>query len=66
MIDTSVQGKRVRLDYTSDPYTHLKPGAEGTADFWNKSSLGDTLAVTWDDGSTLSLLVGEDKFTFLT
>lgn len=50
---------RVRLIRTTDEHTRLSPGAEGTIIGVDK--LG-TLHVRWDDGSTLGLLPGEDKW----
>ena len=55
-------GKRIRLDYTSDPYTNLRPGDMGTVTFID--ALG-TIAVKWDSGSTLGMVPGEDHFTIL-
>lgn len=52
-------GKRVRLLRTSDPYTRLTTGAEGTADFVDDAG---TVFVKWDDGSSLGLVRGEDMF----
>lgn len=48
---------RVRLIRTSDPYTSLKSGDEGTVMF--SDDLG-TVHVKWDNGSTLGLVKGED------
>jgi hypothetical protein len=56
-------GRRIRLDYTSDPYTTLRAGDEGVIDFID--DIG-TLSVKWDNGSSLGLLPDEgDRFTFL-
>jgi hypothetical protein len=43
---------------TSDPYTRLKPGAEGTVIALDDAG---TLHVRWDDGSTLGL-TDEDEW----
>ena len=51
--DMTVKDRRLRLVHTSDPYTQLKRGDEGTAQFID--SMG-TLAVRWDSGSTLGLI----------
>ena len=48
-------GDRVALVQTSDPYTRLTPGTAGTVTGYD-GRLGQ-LAVTWDDGSTLSMLL---------
>ncbi|OKL46997.1 hypothetical protein BSR28_06145 [Boudabousia liubingyangii] len=58
----SLVGRRIRLDDTSDPYTSLTPGAEGTIN--NVDDLG-TIHVNWDNGSTLGLVPGEDSYTLL-
>lgn len=55
-------GRRVRLLHTSDPYTRRQPGAEGTVALLD--SLG-TLHVRWDDGGTLGLIEGEDRWEIL-
>jgi hypothetical protein len=61
-----VYGKRVRLVSTTDRYTKLRPGAEGVVtarvvDPWRAVAL----CVSWDDGSSLSLLEGEDAWEIL-
>ncbi len=53
------RGQRVRLAYTSDPYSDLPAGSEGTVMFVD--DLG-TVHVAWDSGSTLGLIPGEDKW----
>jgi hypothetical protein len=55
--------RRVRLEYTSDPYTDLRPGAEGTVALVD--SMG-TVHVRWDSGSSLGLVPGEDRWTFIS
>jgi hypothetical protein len=62
MWDASVKGKRVRLVRTSDPYTQLKPGDEGTAEFIDDAG---TLSVKWDSGSSLGLISGEDSWQWI-
>ena len=51
------RGQRVRLVYTSDPYSDLPAGSEGTVQFVD--DLG-TVHVAWDSGSTLGLIPIED------
>jgi hypothetical protein len=55
--------KRVRLDYTGDPYTDLKPGAEGQV--WDIDALGQ-LQIKWDSGSTLAMIPGVDKVSVIS
>jgi len=55
-------GKRVRLVHTSDPYTLLKPGNEGKVVFID--DIG-TVFVDWDDGSSLGMVAGEDRYEVL-
>lgn len=55
-------GERIRLDYTSDQYTHLKAGDEGTVDFVDDMG---TIFVIWDNSSNLGLIPGEDKYTII-
>ena len=69
-IDRALQGRRVRLDSTSDPLTDLKRGDEGTVRYYRHRGLpghgiGGVLAVDWDCGSTLSLLEGMDSWVLL-
>jgi hypothetical protein len=56
-LPTTEKGQRVRLVYTSDEYTRLRPGELGTVDFID--SLG-TIHVKWDCGSMLGLVPGAD------
>ena len=72
MIDRTYQGRRVRLDSTSDPLTDLRRGAEGTVRYYRWSHAWDdeqaaqgTLVVDWDCGSALSLVEGVDSWELL-
>jgi len=57
-------GKRISLDYTSDPYTDLKSGDLGTVIGERIDPWGDTqVYVRWDNGSSLSLISGADSWT---
>jgi hypothetical protein len=49
------RGDRIALEHTTDPYTRLTPGTQGTVTGYD-GRLGQ-LAVAWDDGSTLSMLL---------
>lgn len=55
-------GRRVRLISTTDEYTKLTMGSEGTV--FLIDDIG-TMFVNWDDGSTLGLLEDEDKWEFV-
>jgi len=54
-----LNGKRIELISTSDPYTELKSGDLGTVDFVDDL---DTIHVNWDNGSQLGLVPGEDQY----
>ena len=56
----TLSGKRVVLEYTSDPYTSLVAGDQGVV-----SHIDDigTVFVKWDNGSNLGLVAdGGDRF----
>lgn len=57
-----IQGSRIRFISSTDPYTKLSEGEEGTVDFID--DLG-TVHVSWDSGSSLGLIPGEDRFVAL-
>ena len=57
-----LSGKRIELISTSDPYTELKPGDRGNVDFVDDMG---TIHVTWDNGSTLGMVPGEDQCRFI-
>ena len=50
-------GSRVRLVRMNDPYSRLKPDDLGTVDFVDDTG---TIFCTWDNGSTLGVVYGED------
>ena len=52
---TYQRGDRIVLVLTSDPHTRLVPGTTGTVTGYD-ARLGQ-LAVAWDDGSTLAMLL---------
>lgn len=60
--DHRLVGKRVRFVSSSDPYTRLRRGDEGTVSFVDDM---DTVHVRWDSGSTLGMIPGEDNFDIL-
>jgi hypothetical protein len=45
-------GKRIRLQFTNDPYTKLNAGSEGVVTFVDDFG---TITAKWDDGSTLGI-----------
>ena len=57
------KGTRVELISMSDPYTNLKPGDQGTVDFVDDTG---TVFVTWDNGSSLGAVYGEDEIKLLS
>ena len=59
---SNLTGKRIELVLTTDKYTTLKPGDRGSVDFVD--DLG-TIHVTWDNGSNLGLVPGEDQYKLL-
>jgi len=61
MLDETDKGRRVELIHTVDGYTKLKPGDKGTYQF----KLKDQHVIKWDEGSSLILLEGVDKFKFI-
>lgn len=61
-MNANVEGWRIRLVATTDPYTRLAPGDEGTIMFVDDAG---TVHVDWDCGSTLGLIPGEDAWETL-
>jgi hypothetical protein len=58
-------GDRIVLEHTTDPYTRLQPGDEGTVTSYDPR-LGQ-LNIRWDSGSTLAMLPGDgDQVRLLT
>jgi len=66
-LDRTLEGRRVRLVKTNDPYTKLERGSLGTVKYETYDELwGDEkLSVDWDDGSKLMLIAGEDHWQIL-
>ena len=66
-LDRTLEGRRVKLIYSDDPFTKLKRGDLGTVkyerldDIWGE----DTVSISWDSGSTLSMIRGRDSFELL-
>ena len=55
-------GARVRLVHMMDPYAPVAPGTTGTV---GRVDDAGTLHVSWDDGRTLGLIPGADRFEVL-
>ena len=55
-------GTRVRLNSMEDPYHPILPGTEGEVDFVDDKG---QIFMKWDNGRTLPLAPGEDRFTVL-
>ena len=51
-------GTRIKLNYMDDPYT-VPSGTLGTINYIDDEG---QIGVSWDNGSSLSLLYGVDKF----
>lgn len=66
-MDKTNAGRRVELVHTSDPYTNLKPGDQGTYEWVLRQTppMQDQHCISWDNGSNLSLLGGVDSFKFV-
>lgn len=66
MINKTNAGRRVELVSTGDPYTKLRPGAQGTMVWERHDGFSMTHTINWDDGSRLSLIDDAgDRFKFL-
>ena len=62
LMKNQLEGKRIELVSTSDPYTNLKAGDRGTVEFIDDMG---TIHVAWDNGSMLGLVPGEDQYIIL-
>ena len=61
------RGDRVALEHTDDPHTRLRPGDEGTVTRYHAGLGKGQLDVSWDSGSTLSMLLDEgDRVRLIT
>ncbi len=56
------KGTRVELVSMDDPYSTLKPGDRGTVDHVDDTA---TVHVSWDCGSGLGVVYGEDEIRIL-
>jgi hypothetical protein len=62
VINPDMNGKRIRFIYSSDMYTRLKRGDEGTIVLCDDVG---TIHVRWDNGSSLGMIPGEDYWEFV-
>lgn len=62
MKPTPTPGTRIRLISTSDPYTTLTSGDEGTVKLIDDAG---TIHVAWDASSRLGLIPREDTYQIL-
>lgn len=53
-------GTRIRLTEMQDPYAPVSPGTEGTVEHIDDAC---QLHMNWDNGRTLALIPGEDRFS---
>jgi hypothetical protein len=64
-IDETYTGRRVRLLYTDEKNTKLKPGDEGIYLFTTINPGLVEHSIKWDNGDPLVLVDGRDKFEFI-
>ncbi len=55
-------GTRIRLTEMSDPYSPVPPGTEGTVDWIDAQC---QIHLKWDNGRTLALIPGVDRFSVI-
>lgn len=60
--ETFPPGTRIRLTQMDDPYNPVEPGSLGTVDFIDDQC---TLHMLWDNGCTLGLVPGRDRFSVI-
>lgn len=58
----SFVGRRVKMVFTQDPFTNLKPGDMGTISHIDDAG---TIFASWDCGSGLGLIPGIDSFEII-
>lgn len=57
------KGTRIRLGRMDDSFNHIPPGTIGTVELID--DIG-TIHCAWDNGSTLGLIIYEDRFTVVS
>ncbi len=55
-------GRRIEIESCNDKYTNLRPGSQGTVTAIDSNG---TVFSEWDDGSTLGLIPGVDKWKYI-
>lgn len=60
--ETFPPGTRIKLTQMDDPYSPVEPGSLGTVDFVDDQC---TLHMFWDNGQTLGLVPGRDRFSVI-
>jgi hypothetical protein len=55
-------GKRIELILCTDEFTPLTPGTQGLVNYVDDTG---TVFVNWDNGSTLGLIPGIDKWKYV-
>jgi hypothetical protein len=61
-IFNQIIGKKIELISCQDPYTTLTPGTKGVVDHIDDTG---TLFVNWENGSSLGLIPGFDRWKYL-
>jgi hypothetical protein len=63
IMSKTLVGERIKLVHTSDPYTRIRRGDLGTVTREPYDNAGAMcIGVDWDNGSSLSLVEGEDSW----
>lgn len=63
MKEQFLPGTRIRLNEMQDPYAPVPPGTEGTLDVIDDQC---QFHMTWDNGRTLALIPGVDRFSVIS